>query len=219
MREYSLVMTRTSPQYEGALEDPAAPKESAQASLQYIRQTLDAAGRLSSVSGGGLVAVGALALAAVIANLRWTGTPWSSADVRPALGVWAALLITSAAVTAGSMAAKARRAQQLFWSPVLRKALGICAAPMLLGLLLSVAVLKSGELTDLPLIWLGCYGAALTSAGVISVSPVRWMGISFLLLAAIAVFAPPTIGLALLAIGFGGLHLLFGGYIYWRHDG
>jgi hypothetical protein len=133
--------------------------------------------------------------------------------------VWAALLLVSSAVTAGSMAAKSRRTGQLFWSPVLRKALAICAAPMLLGLLLSVAVLKRGELDLLPLLWLGCYGAALTSAGVISVSPVRWMGISFLLLATLAVFAPVSSGLALLALGFGGLHLLFGGYIYWRHDG
>jgi hypothetical protein len=45
------------------------------------------------------------------------------------------------------------------------------------------------------------------------------MGISFLLLAAFSVFAPLSAGLTLLALGFGGLHLLFGGYIYWRHDG
>jgi hypothetical protein len=69
------------------------------------------------------------------------------------------------------------------------------------------------------MIWLGCYGAALTSAGVVSVSPVRSMGISFLGLALAAGFLPPSAGLALLAIGFGGLHLIFGGYIYWRHDG
>jgi hypothetical protein len=212
-------MSRTSSSPYRRLEDPAPPRESAQDSLQYIRRTLDAASRLSSVSGIGLVAVGAMALAAVVVNVQITGAPWSAAYPYRALTVWAALLLVSSAVTAGSMAAKSRRTGQLFWSPVLRKALAICAAPMLLGLLLSVAVLKRGELDLLPLLWLGCYGAALTSAGVISVSPVRWMGISFLLLATLAVFAPVSSGLALLALGFGGLHLLFGGYIYWRHDG
>ena len=208
----------SSPPYR-PIRDRAQPLESPQDNLQYIRQTLDAASRLSSVSGIGLVAVGALALSAVVLNVRVTGAPWRSAYPFRALTVWAALLVVSAAVTTGSMAAKSRRTGQLFWSPVLRKALAICAAPMLLGLLISIALLRRGELELLPLIWLGCYGAALTSAGVISVSPVRWMGISFLLLAALAVFAPVAGGLALLALGFGGLHLLFGGYIYWRHDG
>jgi hypothetical protein len=45
------------------------------------------------------------------------------------------------------------------------------------------------------------------------------MGISFLALTLAAVLLPPSAGLALLAAGFGGLHLVFGGYIYWRHDG
>ena len=212
-------MSRTSSSPYRAVGDPAQASESPQDNLQYIRQTLDAASRLSGVSGVGLVAVGALALAAVVVNIRLTGAPWNAAYPFRALAVWAVLLVISAAITAASMATKSRQTGQLFWSPVLRKALAICAAPMLLGLLLSVALLRRAELELLPLIWLGCYGAALTSAGVISVSPVRWMGISFLLLATIAVFTPVANGLALLALGFGGLHLLFGGYIYWRHHG
>src|SRR5439155_699198 len=114
---------------------PALPRESAQASLQYIRQTLEAAGRLSSVSGGGMIVVGCLALAAVEINQRLTAAPWDSA------------------------------------------------------------------------------------AGIISVSPMRWMGICFMLLASAALFVPPYAGLAFLAAGFGGLHLAFGSYIYWRRDG
>src|SRR5207237_530069 len=67
---------------------PALPRESAQASLQYIRQTLEAAGRLSSVSGGGMVVVGCLALAAVEINQRLTAAPWDSGAGTVALAVW-----------------------------------------------------------------------------------------------------------------------------------
>ena len=198
---------------------PALPRESAQASLQYIRQTLEAAGRLSSVSGGGMVVVGCLALAAVEINQRLTAAPWDSGAGMAALAVWGGLLLLSAAVTAFAMARKAKRTRQMFWSPVLRKALAIATAPMFLGALLSMSALRDGTLIRLPLIWLGCYGAALASAGIISVSPVRWMGTCFMLLATAALFVPPSAGLALLAAGFGGLHLAFGSYIYWRRDG
>lgn len=193
---------------------------SPQDSLLYIRRTLEAAGRLSTVSGSGIFFVGIMALAAVVANTRVTGTPWDQ-DGRSyrALTVWAVLLVFSAAVTALSMARKSRHTGVAFWSPVLRKALWPFSAPMALGAILSAAVLRAQNLELLPVIWLGCYGAALTAAGVMSVSPVRWMGISFLLLAASAAFLPASAGLALLAAGFGLLHIIFGAYIHWRHDG
>src|SRR5438067_8671565 len=174
--------------------NPAVPRESAQASLQYIRRTLEAAGRLSSVSGGGMVTVGCLALIAVELNLRFTAAPWDSAVPAVALSVWAGLLILSAAIMAFAMARKARRAGQIFWSPVLRKAVAIATAPMLLGARLGVALLRDGAPARLPMIWLGCYGAALASAGVISVSPVRWMGTCFMLMATAALFVPPSAG-------------------------
>jgi len=191
-----------------------------QDSLLYIRRTLDAAGRLSTVSGTGIFLVGVLALAAVLVNVRFTGTPWeSAAHPLPALSVWAMLLVVSGAITAFSMARKSSRTGVAFWSPVLRKALWPLSAPMALGAILSVAMFRGGHLEFLPVIWLGCYGAALTAAGVMSESPVRWMGISFMGMAISAVFLPYSAGLALLAAGFGLLHIVFGAYIHWRHDG
>jgi hypothetical protein len=197
-------------------DEPLAPRES----LLYIRRTLDAAGRLSSISGSGMVWVGILALAAVLVNYAITGAPWEArALVLPSLAVWAVLLVLSGAITVATMAAKARRAGQPFWSPVLRKALWSLSAPMATGAILSAALLLHNAAALLPVAWLACYGAALTSAGVVSVSPVRWMGISFLALALASLLLPLASGLAMLALGFGGLHIAFGGYIFWRHDG
>jgi len=195
---------------------------SPQDSLLYIRRTLEAAGRLSTVSGSGTFFVGILALAAVLVNVRVTGTPWEAGTQSYhdyALAVWAALLVLSAAVTAFCMARKSHHTGVAFWSPVLRKALWPFSAPMALGAILSAVVIRAQNPEFLPVIWLGCYGAALTAAGVMSVSPVRWMGISFMVLALSAVFLPVSAGLALLAAGFGMLHIIFGAYIHWRHDG
>lgn len=187
--------------------------------LAYIRRTLDAAGRLSSVSGRGLVLIGFLGLGAVAVNALATGAPWQAGAGVESLGVWAVCLVASFAVGVTSMDRKARRMGQRLWTPVLQKALWSYASAMVLGAVLSLAVLRAGRLALLPALWLGCYGAALTSTGVFSVSPVRWMGISFLVLSLIAVLAPPSVGLALLALGFGWLHIGFGAYIAGRHDG
>jgi hypothetical protein len=199
---------------------PPFPPRAAHDDLAYIRETLDAAGRFSSVPGRGLMVIGVLALAGVAANRLLTGAPWEAgaSDVR-ALGVWVVLLFISLAVGAWAMQEKGRRTGQVVWSPVLRKALWGYSAAMLLGGLLTFTAWRLDELEILPEIWLGCYGTALVAAGVMSVAPVRWMGISFLALAALGALLPPGYGLALLAAGFGGLHVGFGAYVAWKYDG
>ncbi len=199
---------------------PALRSRAAHADLEFIRRTLDAAGSFSSIPGRGLVVLGLMAFAAAVVNQRVTGAPWDD-GARPveSLAVWAVLLALSVLVGLWTMARKARRTGQPVWSPVLRKALWGFVAAMLLGGILSAAAIRSGHLGLLPEIWLGCYGSALIAGGVMSVAPVRWMGISFLALAAAGAAFAPRYGLLLLAAGFGGLHILFGAYIAWRHDG
>jgi len=199
---------------------PALGQRAAREDLEYIRRTLDAAGSFSSIPGRGLVVIGLMAFAGAVVNLRVTGAPWDD-GARPveSLSVWAALLALSVFVGLWTMTQKAHRTGQPVWSPVLRKALwGYCAA-MLLGGILSGAVIATGRFDLLPEIWLGCYGSAMIAGGVMSVAPVRWMGISFLALSAGGALLAPPFGLLLLAAGFGGLHILFGAYIAWRHDG
>jgi hypothetical protein len=196
------------------------PRRSAQEDLDYIRRMLAASGHLSIVPGRGIAVIGALALAVTAVNRWGTGPPWREDAVNPAsLGLWGALLAVSLAIGAGAMAQKARRTGQVFWSPVLRKALWGYGAAMTLGAILTASVIYEGRADLLAEVWLGCYGAGLTAAGVVSVAPVRWMGVCFLTLAAAAAVAPPWAGLLLLGLGFGWAHLSFGAYIAWRHDG
>jgi hypothetical protein len=196
----------------------------AQEDLRYIRQTLAAAGHISTVPGKGLALIGVLAVVAVAVNYKITGAPWSPSHGDPAtvtdgLLVWLALLAVSVAVGGIGMRNKARRTAQAFWSPVLRKATWGYGAAMLLGAVLTGSLLGGGSLDLLPEIWLGCYGVGLVAAGGYSVSPVRWMGLCFLLAAAGAAVTPASYGLTWLALGFGWVHIAFGAYIAWRYDG
>ena len=52
-----------------------------------------------------------------------------------------------------------------------------------------------------------------------SVRTVPVMGMAFMALGTFALVAPPTWRDALLAGGFGGLHIVFGALIAWRHGG
>jgi len=63
------------------------------------------------------------------------------------------------------------------------------------------------------------YGTAVVAAGAFSVRIVPVMGAAFITVGAIALFAPVSWGTALMMVGFGALHIVFGIVIARRHGG
>lgn len=194
--------------------------QTARENLLYIRRTIEAAGQFTAVPGKCLIAAGIVALAGVAFNFLVTGAPWDGQASLPlALNAWGAVLGISVAIVSVGIYRKARQTQTRIQAPLLRKLLwSLCPALFVGGILTNLAV-GGHHLEWLPTIWLGCYGAAVTNGGQVSVAPVRYMGCCFLLVAAGAAATSPQLGLAWLAAGFGWLHLVYGAYIAWRHNG
>ncbi len=195
-------------------------RELAHENLQYIRQTLDAAGRFTAVPGKGLIAAGLATVAGVMTNILYTGAPWANGPhPRAALEVWGVVLGVSVGLVSLGIYRKSRLTQARLQAPLIRKVLWSLCPALFVGAILTSLAVRTGNLDWLPAIWLGCYGAAVTNGGLVSVAPVRYFGLSLLVTAAAAALSPANLGLAWLAIGFGWLHLVFGAYIAWRHNG
>jgi hypothetical protein len=200
------------------MERPSA--ETAREHLLYIRRTLEAAGQFTAVPGKCLFAAGVAALGGVAVNLRVTGAPWAGQHPqRTALDTWGIVLGLSVAIVSYGIYRKSRLIQAPLQAPLVRKLLWSLCPTLFVGAILTSLAVRSGGLGWLPTIWLGCYGAAVTNGGQVSVAPVRYMGLCFLLAAAGSALSPQGMGLTWLAVGFGWLHLVFGAYIAWRHNG
>ena len=192
--------------------DAPALRDRAIDNLRFIRETMERAGSFTAVSGWGVVATGVLALAAAfVAQTQQSTGAW--------LLVWTTTLVASTAVSGWATVRKARRARMALLSGPGRKFLLGFSPPMIVGALLSVVLLRLDIVTVLPGLWLLLYGTAVLAAGAFSVRVVPLMGVSFMLLGALALFLPAAWGNMLMAAGFGGLHLAFGVAIARRHGG
>lgn len=181
--------------------------------LRFIRETMERAASFTAVPGWGGAVMGATALvAAIIAAKQTRAIDW--------FAVWAAEALLASVIAGVAMIRKARRVEtELFSSPG-RKFVLSFAPPVLVGALLTaVILLRQGDVTLLPGIWLLLYGTGVVTGGAFSVRVIPVMGICFILLGAGAFFTPAAWGDYFLGAGFGGLHLVFGPVIARRYGG
>ncbi len=192
--------------------DPIPISHRAMEDLRFIRQTMENGNTFTAVPGWGGVALGITALAATaIAVSQGTAEGW--------LGVWAVEAVVAAALGAWAIERKARRFDLPVLSGTGRKVLLGFTPPALAGIALTLALWQTGTTDLIPGAWLLLYGVAVVSGGTFSVRAVPLMGVCFMVLGALALFLAPNAGDILMAIGFGGLHVVFGTIIARRHGG
>jgi hypothetical protein len=198
----------------GAL--PRSPAASALEDLRFIRTTMERAGAFTAVPGRGMVWMGAAAFAATLATRRLVP---AEPGTDPWLATWAAAAAVAFVGGAWALRRKAARSGvPLRAGPGRKFLLGLCA-PLVAGALLTLALRRAGALEAIPGLWLLLYGAAVLGAGAFSTRSVPAMGLAFFGLGVVALFAPASWSDALLAGGFGGLHVVFGVWIARRHGG
>jgi len=193
-------------------DQPPALHDRAMDNLRYIRETMERASAFTAVPGWGQVAIGVTALAATyVAARQPTARAW--------LGTWLAEAIISLLIAGWLMDRKARALGAPLLSGPGRKVAFSLSPPMIVGALLTVVMFRSGLNRAIPGMWLLLYGTGVVTGGMFSVSVVPVMGLCFMALGALALFAPAEWGNWLMAAGFGGLHIIFGTIIARKYGG
>lgn len=205
-------MASVTPLHRAPAPDPPALHVRAMDNLAFIRDTMEAAGSFTAVSGWGMVAVGVIAIAAgVLAAVRPTPVE--------ALYVWIAAAVFAPVVMLWAIVRKARNAHMPLLSGPGRKFLLSFSPPMVVGALLTIVLYRAGLVEMIPGIWLLLYGTGVVAGGAFSVRVVPVMGFCFMLAGTIALFTPPSWNGWIMATAFGGLHIGFGIPIARRHGG
>ena len=204
-----VIMVRTTPTPPAS--EPIALGDRAMEDLRFIRRTMERGHAFTAVPGWGGVAMGITALvAAVLASGRSTSSEW--------LAVWLIEAAVAVVVGVSAIRVKARRSGSPVLSGAGRKVLLSFLPAAVAGVVLTAALWQAGAYELMPGAWLIMYGVSVVAAGTFSVRTVPVMGLFFMALGGVALFAPGPPDLWLGA-GFGGLHIGFGAVIARRHGG
>jgi len=192
--------------------NPPEMQARAMDNLRFIRETMEAAGTFTAVSGWGQVVIGLTAiLAALLASQETSSVEW--------VLVWAAEAILALLISVWFMYSKAKLASLPLLTSSARKLLFSFTPAFLVGMVITFAFVKREMAALLPGVWMLLYGTAVVAAGAFSVRIVPVMGASFIIVGGVALFTPAAWNTPLMILGFGALHIIFGFIIARRHGG
>ena len=180
--------------------------------LRYIRETMERSGSFTHVSGMGGVLMGIVAILAAAAT-------WTETNSARWLAEWLAAAVVSLSLSVWCMGRKSRAQGVPLLSGPGRKFAWNVIPPLAAGAVLTLVLAQAGMHDRLPGMWLLLYGTSIVTGGSYSVRSIPVMGGVFMLAGVAALFTPASWGNAYMALGFGGLHIVFGSWIWRKHGG
>lgn len=193
-------------------DTPTPIGSGAAANLRYIRDTIDATRTFTTVPGKGCIVMGLAGLtAAGLESIPAMSNLW--------LPIWLAAAVVSCTAALFFMERKARaQGLSLRRSVAWRFFLTLIPA-FVVGAILTAALLQVVSREAIAAIWLLMYGVGLAACGTFSIPIVLIAGVAFIGLGTVTLAAPAAWAPALLAVGFGGIHIVLGAVIARDHGG
>jgi hypothetical protein len=209
------------PLEKAAPDQPTPLHARAEDNLSFIRDAMTRSSSFTAVPGWGMVAMGVIALfgawvAAIQQSLDW----W--------VNTWTAVAVIACSVGITTMLIKAKRNRTSLLTGPGRRFVMSFSPSIAAGIILSeVFYVRHLDYLMTPT-WLMLYGIAVMNGGAYSVKPVPLTGLCFLVLGVVSAFLPlEAVSIVgpfllrdlLLALAFGGFHIVLGLIVAKKYGG
>lgn len=196
--------------------------------LSSIRNLMERSSKFISLSGlSGVMAgiyslIGAFIAYKIVYNtqgiLQYRDSYISESQILWQLtGVAAGVLVLSLVTGICLTIRQARKKGEKFWNPVSKRLLVNMTIPLVTGGLFILILLIRGEYAIISSACLIFYGLALIAASHYTLSDVKWLGFSEIILGLVAALIPGY-GIVFWTIGFGILHILYGSIMHFKYN-
>ena len=195
-----------------------APLEEARENLRVIRQTMERSTKYSTLSGISGVLVGLAGIAGVVAT--WVLGPGAAIYHHPLrlASIWIVTLFTAIGIDLICNKRRAARVGKHIVSS-LGAHIVLAALPAFFAAgILTYFFFQHHLLIYLWGVWMLCYGLAICAVGLFSVRPATYLGSAFVIAGAATLLMPAVpYHLIMMAVTFGGFHILYGVLMARRH--
>lgn len=193
----------------------SVPLDEAKENLRVIRQTMERSTRYTTLSGWSGVLIGLLAILSVwMTDVIIHHLHQSHLGVRSGAPVLATLWIGAMAVAVGvEFACNKRRAARVGKRVVSRLGAHIILAALpafVTGGILTLFFYEHNLIFQIWGAWMLCYGLAICAVGLFSIRPVSVLGGAFVLSGALTLLLPVPFHFFMMALAFGGYHIIYG---------
>jgi hypothetical protein len=200
--------------------------------LRDIKRMMERSSRFISLSGLSGLSAGVSALAGAYIAHGWIqeyywggGTTGRHGYMRDEVHhlKWEFIVLAAAVLIAALVSStyftwrKARKSGLPVWDHTTKKLLINMAIPLVTGGLFVIGLLYHSEWNLVAPACLVFYGLALVNASKYTLSEIRYLGILEVLLGCINMYYA-EFGLYFWAIGFGGLHIIYGLIMWWKYE-
>jgi hypothetical protein len=135
------------------------------------------------------------------------------------LAIWLGAAVLASALAVGFMRAKARAQGLSLRRAVARRFFMTLAPSFLAGAILTSALNTHVERELIAGVWLLLYGTGVAASGLFAVPVVFGAGLAFMGIGTATLWLPPGYAPLVLAVGFGGIHIVLGAIITRYHGG
>ncbi|GAK55231.1 Brp/Blh family beta-carotene 15,15'-monooxygenase [Candidatus Vecturithrix granuli] len=185
--------------------------------LKFIRQTMESSSRYTNVPASGYLAAGFLGLIGVWGTYLLLGdhkilniTLITPKDIQRLMLLWLLVFVSALSVVMFCAWHKARKHGHSAWNSLAARMFLSQTPVIFVAGVLSVALTREGYLDLIPGVWLGIYGTILYSFSYFTGVEHKIEGAAFIALGTLVLFVQGKIGLFLMGLGFGGIHLVAG---------
>lgn len=196
-----------------------------QEDLKEIRQMMERSSRFLSLSGSSGIGIGFLALAFVgwqvskgnmsflhQQNFSLQSEAWEE-FILGSLALFGICLLFSMGLTLRRTLKKGLKV----WNSSTKNILGALGLPMMVGAMIMLQNFTQWSTDAFFPTTLLCYGLGLFFASRYTYDELRVVGLGMLVLGTLAVLYPSS-SLLFWTVGFGGLHMIYGAIMYFRHE-
>lgn len=197
----------------GLLQIPSGVDE-ARDNLRIIRETMERSTKHSSLSGVAGLLIGVWAILGVEATRRMVGPAPSDLTAHPTrtMMIWGVVLVVSAFTELVLNKRRAASVGKKIFSTLGARIVQAAGPSFFAGAIVTEFLFEQKMLGFAFAFWMLAYGLAICAVGTFSVRPVSVLGWAFIVAGTIALGLGPAMGLTMMAIAFGGLHIGYGLY-------